>query len=169
LNEKTYVYNEYKEQVFPQHIVVNESDKHNSIDEGYQQPDIFMVTKANQQIYENILPISHEQSEPVYEQTHTSGVDKENIEQLAKVTMFGYQYFSSFFYDPVAMYMESCFTEDFSLAIFGIRSEYDDYKYVLQVEILLQVMKFSLNFICMQRDFVIGSMLSWLHWKHDVT
>jgi hypothetical protein len=46
LNEKVLVYDEYKEQVFPHHIVVDKFDKHNSIDEGYQQPVIFMVTEV---------------------------------------------------------------------------------------------------------------------------
>jgi hypothetical protein len=97
LNKKALVYDEYKEQVFPQHIVVDESHKHNRIEEGYQQPDIFMVTEVDQQIYENIMHVSHEQSELVYG-NHASEVDKENIEQQAKVTMFGYQS-TSFFYD----------------------------------------------------------------------
>jgi hypothetical protein len=67
LNKKVLVHDEYKEQVFPQHIVVDKSDKHNSVDEGYQQPIIFMVTEVEQQqIYENNLHISHEQLEPVY-------------------------------------------------------------------------------------------------------
>jgi hypothetical protein len=86
LNEKVVVYDEYKEQVFPWHIFVDEPYKHKSIEEGYQQPDIFMVTEVDQHIYENIMSISHEQSEPVYD-IHTSEVEKENIEQQAKVTI----------------------------------------------------------------------------------
>jgi hypothetical protein len=64
--------------------------------------------------------------------------------------------------------MESYFSEDFSLAIFGIKAD-DDCKYMLQVEILLQVMNSSLISICVERDLVNGLMMSWLHWKHDVT
>jgi hypothetical protein len=64
--------------------------------------------------------------------------------------------------------MELCFSEVFNFAIFGIK-ENDDCKYALQVEILLHDMKCSLKFICMQRILVISLMLSWLHWKHDVT
>ena len=66
MNKKVSVHDEYKEQIFPQHIVVDKFDKHNNIDEGYQHPIIFMVTEAEQQIYENNLHISHEQLEPVY-------------------------------------------------------------------------------------------------------
>jgi hypothetical protein len=72
------------------------------------------------------------------------------------------------FYDPVAIYMELCSSEVFSCAIFGIKAN-DDCKYALQVEIMLHDMKCSLKFICMQRDFVNSSTLSWLHWKYDVT
>ena len=36
LNGKDHVYDQYKEQVLHQHIVVGKSDKHNSSDEGYQ-------------------------------------------------------------------------------------------------------------------------------------
>ena len=81
--------------------------------------------------------------------------------------MFGYQSISSF-YDPVAIYMEMIFMEVFICAIFGIKVD-GDCKYVLQVEILLHIMKFPLNFIFMQRILVISLMLSWLDWKHDVT
>ena len=66
MNGKAHVYDEYKEQVFPQHIV-DKADTHNNIDEGYQQPIIFMVIEAEkQQIYENNLHISHEQLKLVY-------------------------------------------------------------------------------------------------------
>jgi len=78
LNGKSHVYDEYKEQVLHEHIVVGKYDKHNSSDEGYQQPAIFMVIEANQHIYENIMPISHEQSEPDYG-SHTLEVEV-NIE-----------------------------------------------------------------------------------------
>jgi hypothetical protein len=60
--------------------------------------------------------------------------------------------------------MESYFSEDSSLSIFGIKADHDC-KYMLQVEILLQV----INSICIERVFVIGLMLSWIHWKHDFT
>jgi hypothetical protein len=156
LNEKVHVYDAYKEQVFPQHII-DKSDTHNSIDEGYQQPVIFMVTEAEQQqIYENSLHISHEQLEPVYG----------SIEQQAEVTIFSYQ--STSFYDPVAIYMDLCFSEDFSLAIFGIKSD-EGCRYVLQIKILLHIKNSSLISICVERALVNGLMLSWLHWKHDVT
>ena len=65
--------------MFPQHIIVDESHKHNEIEEGYQQPDIFMMTEDDQHIYENIMHASHEQSESVYG-NHALEVDKENIE-----------------------------------------------------------------------------------------
>ena len=115
--------------------------------------------RFDQQNYEDILLICHVQSEPVYD-SHTSEVE-ENIEQLAEVIMFGYLS-TSLFYDPVAFYMESCFSEDFSLVTFGIKSDHG-YKYVLHI------MNASLISICTQKSFLIGSMLSWLHWKHDVT
>ena len=124
-----------------------------------------MVREANQQIYENILPISHEQSEPDYG-SHTSEFEV-NIEQKAKVTMIGYQS-TSFFYDPIAIYMDSCFSEVFSLAKFQIKED-GDCKYVLQVKILLHTMKFSLILFCMQGVFTVSWMLSWFHWKHDFT
>jgi hypothetical protein len=94
----------------------------------------------------------------VYEQIHISE-GEERLEQQAELASF---------YDPVAIYMELCSSEVFSGAIFGIKAN-DDCKYALQVEILLHDMKCSLKFICMQRDFVNSSMLSWLHWKYDVT
>jgi hypothetical protein len=81
--------------------------------------------------------------------------------------VFGYQSISSF-YDPVAIYMEMLFMKFFSCAIFGIEVD-GDCKYVLQVEIMPHIMKFSLNFICMKKILVNSMMLSWLHWKHDVT
>jgi hypothetical protein len=71
--------------------------------------------------------------EPVYG-SHILEV-KEILEQQEEVTMFGYQYISSF-YDPVAIYMEMFFMEFFSCAIFRIKVD-GDCKYVLQVEILL--------------------------------
>jgi hypothetical protein len=95
--------------------------------------------------------------EPVYG-SYISEVE-ERLEQQAELTSF---------YDPVAVYMELCFSEVFSCAIFGTKAN-DDCKYALQVEILLHDMKCSLKFICMQRILVISPMLSWLHWKHDVT
>jgi hypothetical protein len=156
LNENIHVYDEYKEQVFPQHIVVDKSGKHNSIDEGYQQPVIFMVTEDEQQIYKNNVHISHEHLEPVYG----------SIEQQAEVTISSYQ--STSFHDPVAIYMELCFQEDFSLAIFGIKSN-DGCSYVSQIKILLHIMNSSLISIYVERALVNGLMLSWLHWKHDVT
>ena len=55
----------------------------------------------------------------------------------------------SFFYDPIAIYMESYFSEDFSLAKFQIKED-GGYKYVLQVKILLHTMNFSLILFCMQ-------------------
>jgi hypothetical protein len=165
LNGKAHAYDEYKEQVFLQHIVVDEPDKHNEIVEGYQQPAIFMVTEANQQIYENILPISHEQSEPDYG-SHTSEVEV-HIEKQAKVTMFGYQS-TYFFYDPIAIYMESFFSEVFSLAKFQIKED-GGCKYVLEVKILLHTMRFSLILFCIQGVVTVSWMLSWLHWKHDFT
>ena len=121
--------------------------------------------RFDQQSYENIVPIFHAQWEPVYD-SHTSE-GEENIEQLAKVIMFGYPC-TSFFYDSVSFYMESCFSEDFSLVTFGIKSD-DVYKYVLQIKFMLHIMSASLSSICTQKDFVIGSMLSWFHWKDDVT
>ena len=99
-----------------------------------------------------------ELQKPIYEQIHISE-GEERLEQQAELTSF---------YDLVAIYMELCFSEVFSCAIFAIKENYD-YKYAMQVEILLHHMKCSLKFICMQRDFVNSSMLSWLHWKHDVT
>jgi len=88
-------------------------------------------------------------------------------QQQAQVTVFGCQS-TSFFYDPVAIYMESCFSEDFSLAKFRIKED-GGCKYVLQVKILLHIMKFSLIFTSMQEVFTVGWMLLWLHWKHDYT
>ena len=93
----------------------------------------------------------------MYEQIHISE-GEERLEQQAELTSF---------YDSVVVYMELCFSEVFSCAIFGIK-ENDDYKYSLQVEIMLHDMKCSLKSICMQRYFVNSPMLSWLHWKHDV-
>jgi hypothetical protein len=165
LNEKAVVYDEYKEQVFPRHIFVDELYKHKIIEEGYQHPDMFMVAEADQQIYENIMPISHDQLEPEYG-NHTSEVEV-NIEQQAKVTMFGYQS-TSFFYDPIVIYMDSFFSEVFSLAKFQIKED-GGYKYVLHVKMVLHIMNFSLIFICMQGVFTVGWMLSWFHWKHDYT
>ena len=156
LNKKVLVHDEYKEQIFPRHIVVNKSDKHNSIDEGYQQPVIFMVTEAEQQIYENNLHISYEKLEPVYG----------SIEKQAEVTIFSYQ--SSYFYDPVSIYMELCFSKYFSLVVFGIKSD-DGCRYVLQIKFMLHIMNSSLISNCVERDLVNGLMLSWIHWKHDVT
>ena len=99
-----------------------------------------------------------ELQKPVYEQIHISE-GEERLKQQTKLVSF---------YDLLAVYMELCFSEVFSSAIFGIKAN-DDFKYALQVEILLHNMKCSLKFICMQRDFVNSSMLSWLHWKYDVT
>jgi hypothetical protein len=114
-------------------------------------------------------PISSQLFSDLQEPVHGSYIleVEEILEQQAEVTVFGYQSISSF-YDPVAIYMEMFFTEVFSCEIFGIKVD-GDCKYVLQVEILLHIMMFSLNFICMQRILVISPMLSWLHWKHDVT
>jgi hypothetical protein len=64
--------------------------------------------------------------------------------------------------------MESYFSEDFSLAIFRIKAD-DDCKYMLQIEILLQIMNSSMIYIYIERSLVNGLMLSWLHWKHDFT
>jgi len=81
--------------------------------------------------------------------------------------MFGYQS-TSFFYDPIAIYMESFFLEVFSLAKFQIKED-GGCKYVLQVKIVLHTMKFSLILFCMQGFFIVSWMLSWFHWKHDFT
>jgi len=81
--------------------------------------------------------------------------------------VFGCQTISSF-YDPMSIYMESYFSEDFSLSIFGIKAD-DDCEYMPQIQILLQVMNSPLILVCIERAFVISSMLAWLHWKHDVT
>jgi hypothetical protein len=156
LNAKSLFYDEYKEHVFPHHIVVDEPHKHNRIEGGYQQPVIFMVIEVEQQNYENNLHISHEQLEPVYGST----------EQQAKVTIFSYQ--STSFYDPVAIYVDLCFSEDFSLAIFGIKSD-EGCRYVLQIKIRLHIKNSSLISIYIERDLVNGLMLSSLHWKHDAT
>ena len=70
----------------------------------------------------------------------------------------------SFFYDPVAIYMEPYFSEDFSISIFRIKED-GGCKYVLKVKILLHTMKFSLILFCMQGVFTVNWMLSWFHWK----
>ena len=124
-----------------------------------------MVTKSNQKIYENIMPISHEQSEPDYG-SHTSKVEV-HIEKQAKVTMFSYQS-TSFFFDLIAIYMDSCLLEVFSLAKIQIKED-GGCKYVLQVKILLYTIKFSLILLFMQGVFTVSWMLSWFHWKHDFT
>jgi len=103
----------------------------------------------------------------VHEQIHISEVDKVNIGQQTEVKLFGFQAIS-FLYDLVAIYMESYFLENFSLSIYGIKAN-DDCKYMLRVEILLQVTNSSLISICIEITLVIGSKLSWLHWKYDVT
>jgi hypothetical protein len=95
--------------------------------------------------------------EPIYG-NYISEVE-ERIEQQAELTSF---------YDPIVVYMDLCFSDVFGCAIFGTKAN-DDCKYALQVEILMHDMKYSLKFICMQRILVISLMLSWLHWKHDVT
>jgi hypothetical protein len=64
--------------------------------------------------------------------------------------------------------VDLCFSEDFSLAIFGIKSD-EGCRYVLQIKILLHIKNSSLISICIERDLVNGLMLSSLHWKHDVT
>jgi hypothetical protein len=99
-----------------------------------------------------------ELQKPVYEHIHISE-GEERIEKQAELT---------YFYDLVVVSMELCFSEVFSCAICGTK-ENDDCKNALQVEILLHDVKCSLKFISMQRIFLISLMLSWLHWKHDVT
>lgn len=96
-----------------------------------------------------------------------SEVDKENIEKQIEVKLFGFQAIS-FLYDLVAIYMESYFLEDFSPSIFRIKAD-NDCEYMLQIQILLQVMNSPLILVCIERSFVISSMLAWLHWKNDVT
>jgi hypothetical protein len=81
--------------------------------------------------------------------------------------VFGCQTISSF-YDPMSIYMESYFSEDSSLSIFGIKVD-DDCEYMLQIQILLQVMNSPLILVFIERVVVISSMLAWLHWKNDVT
>jgi hypothetical protein len=136
--------------------------------EDAHQEQIYEATYGNvrfdQQVYENILPICHVQSKPVYGSHLSEGEAK--FELQAEVNLFGCSSIS-FFYDLVAIYMESYFSEDFSLAIFGIKED-GGCKYVLQVKILLHTMKFSLILFCMQGVFT-GLMLSWFHWKHDFT
>ena len=90
----------------------------------------------------------------------------EDIEQQAKVSFDDHK--STFFCDPVVIYMEMFYSEVFSFATFGIKT-YCDCKYVSQLKILLQVMRSSLNFICIQEFLSVSWMLSWLHWKHDFT
>ena len=102
------------------------------------------------------MPIFHVQLEPVYG----------SIEQQTKVTIFSYQ--STSFYDLVAIYVDLCFSEYFSLAIFGIKSD-EGCRYVLKIKILLHIKNSSMISIHVERALVNGLMLSWLHWKHDVT
>ena len=70
--------------------------------EASHQEQIYEATYGNvrfdQQVYENIMPIFHVQSEPVYG----------SIKQQAEVTIFSYQ--STSFYDPVAIYVDLCFS-----------------------------------------------------------
>jgi hypothetical protein len=114
-------------------------------------------SKISSQLYPDLQKV-------VYD-IHTSEVEV-NIEQQVEVNVFGYQS-TSFFYDPVDFYMESCFSEDFSLAKFRIKED-GGCKYVLQVKILLHIMKFSLILFCIQGVFTvagcyhgfIGSMIS---------
>jgi hypothetical protein len=160
LNEKI-----VEEEVFPQLLQV---DSYNMLlhvikeenQEVAHQEQIYEAAYGNvrfdQQVYENIMPIFHVQSEPVYG----------SIEQQAEVTIFSYQ--STSFYDLVAIYVDLCFSEDFSLAIFGIKSD-EGCRYVLQIKIMLHIKNSSLISICVERALVNGLMLSWLHWKHDVT
>ena len=73
--------------------------------------------RFDQQVYENILPICHVQSKPAYGSHLPEGEAK--FELQAEVNLFGCSSIY-FFYDPVAISMESYFLEDFNLAIFGI-------------------------------------------------
>ena len=102
------------------------------------------------------MPIFHVQSELLYG----------SIEQQTEVTISSYQ--STSFYDPVAIYVDLCFSEDFSLAIFGIKSD-EGCRYVLQIKIMLHIKNSSLISICIERALVNGLMLSWIHCKNDVT
>jgi hypothetical protein len=160
---------------------------YNSKDDGnfYEQQISSFLSKAfDQQLYHNknldpllnshgssggqIFTSTHNEnfsSKPLYD-NHTSEVEV-NIEQQTKVTMFGYQS-TSFFYDPIAIYMDSCFSEVFSLAKFQIKED-GGCKYVLQVKMLLHTMKLSLILFCIQGVFTVSWMLSWFHWKHDFT
>jgi hypothetical protein len=140
LNEKI-----VEEEVFPQLLQVDSYDMllhviKEETQEAAHQEQIYEAAYGNvrfdQQVYENILPICHVQSEPVYGSHLPEGEAK--FELQAEVNMFGCSSIS-FFYDPVAIYMEPYFSEDFSLTIFRIKAD-DDCKYMLQVEILLQVM-----------------------------
>jgi hypothetical protein len=169
LNEKI-----VEEEVFPQLLQVDSYDMllHVIKEENQvvsHQEQIYEATyghvRFDQQVYENILPICHVQSEPVYGSHLSEGETK--FELQAEVNMFGCSSIS-FFYDPVAIYMEPYFSEDFSLAIFRIKED-GGCKYVLKVKILLHTMKFSLILFCMQGVFTVSWMLSWFHWKHDFT
>ena len=64
--------------------------------------------------------------------------------------------------DPVAIYMESWLSENFSLAEFRIKHD-------CGCKYALQMITSSLILIYMQEVLIIGWMLSWLHWKYDFT
>jgi hypothetical protein len=133
-----------------------------------QKIEIFHEEDINQErVSSEISPLLFpELQKPIYKKIHTLEIE-EILEQQAEVTLFGCQTISSF-YDPMSIYMESYFSEDFSLSIFRMKAD-DDCEYMLQIQILLQVMNSPLILVCIERAFVTSLMLAWLHWKHDVT
>ena len=70
--------------------------------------------------------------------------------------------------DPTTIYMELRFSNNFILAEFGIKADYDC-KYALQNKFLLQMLNSSLLSSYMAEVLTADWMLSWLHWKHDYT
>jgi hypothetical protein len=78
--------------------------------------------------------------------------------------------FCHIIYDPVAVYMESVFPEVQNFAAFGIKANCSC-KYGLPIHFLLQTSQFFYIFLftCKEEDHLVSQMLSWLHWKFDVT
>jgi len=64
---------------------------------------------------------------------------------------------------PLAIYMESVFTEASSVAPFGMQTKYNN-EYKLNIIFMLQTSRFfcTLSFSCKEAHF-ISQMISWLH------
>jgi hypothetical protein len=78
--------------------------------------------------------------------------------------------FCHIIYDPVVVYMESVFSKVQNFASFGIKANCSC-KYGLPIHFLLQTSQFLYIFLftSKEEDHLVSQMLSWLHWKFDVT